>query len=506
MLLKVKALYLIAGRPIAILHEETARNLNLHVSDRIRLRNRSRKIVAPIDIVGKKTILSRNEIGLSQEIIQALNLKKNHMIEINPALKPLSTSYIYKKLQNKELSFTEIYSIISGIISNELTEAEVAFFVSGVYLNGMTLNETVSLTRAMVNTGQMLNLKNKIVVDKHSISGVAGNRTTPVVTSIVSAFIEKFHLDAVMPKTSSRAITSAAGTADVMETLANVEFSAEEMKKILRKVNACLVWGGSLGLAPADDKIIQTERILNLDPQAQLIASILSKKLTVNATHVLIDIPYGKYTKMKTFDDAVALKKKFDFVAKHFKLNLKCMITNGEEPIGKGMGPVLEMRDVVSVLRQDNERPLDLERKSVFLASEIISFLGMPKNLAFKQAKLLLESGEAFRKFGEIIEAQGGKLSEINERLQLAKFKAEICAHKSGKVISIDGKRMTSVARMAGCPADKSAGIYIHMRLGEQVKKGDALFTIYAETKDKLDYARLIAERTMPMTINGERK
>jgi len=503
MLLKVKALYLLAGKPVAILHEETARKLNLRVSDRIRIKNKGRKIVAPIDIVSKKTVLNRNEIALSQEIMQALNLKRSALIEINPALKPLSTNYILKKLHCKELSYTEIYSIISGIINNELTEAEIAYYVSGVYLNGMNLNEIISLTKAMVATGNQLHLKNKIVVDKHSISGVAGNRTTPIVTSIIGAFIDKFHLDAVMPKTSSRAITSAAGTADVIETLAKVDFSAEEMKKIIQKTNACLVWGGSLRLAPADDKIIQIERVLNLDPQAQLIASILSKKLTVNATHVLIDIPYGKYTKMKTFDNAVALKKKFDFVAKHFKLNLRCLITKGEEPIGRGMGPVLEMRDVISVLRQDNERPLDLERKSVFLASEIISFLGMPRHLAFNQAKELLESEAAFQKFGEIIKAQGGNLSDLDEKLKLGKFKAEINAHKTGKITSIDGKKITSIARMAGCPADKSAGLFLQRRLGEQVKKGEPLFVIYAETKDKLDYAKLIAERTMPMAING---
>lgn len=501
MSLKVKTLYLIAGRPIAILHEETAKKYNLHAGDRIRLKNRGKTIVAPIDITGGTTILTKNEIALSKEITDELKLKKNASIEISAALKPLSVNYISKKLHDKELSYTEIYSIVSAIVNNELTEAEVAYFVSGVYLCGMSLDEIVSLTRAMVRTGQRLDLRNKIIIDKHSIGGVAGNRTTPIVTSIIGAFIDKYKLDAVMPKTSSRAITSAAGTADVIETIAKVEFSVPEVKKILQKASACLVWGGSLGFAPADDKIIHAERILNLDPEAQLIASILSKKLAVNATHILIDIAYGKSAKVKTISDAIDLKKRFESVAKHFNLNLRCLTTKGDQPIGNGIGPALEIRDILAVLQREETRPVDLEKKSLYLASELLSFVTkMPKKEAYNDAKLLLESGEAFKKFKQIIEAQGGSLSNLDKKLKLASFKTEIGARKTGKIIEIDNKKIASITRIIGCPADTGAGIFLHKHAGDPVKKNEPLFTIYAETKDKLNYARHISERIMPVT------
>ena len=504
MLLKVKALRLFAGRPIAILHEETARYLNLHVGERIRIKRygRKREIVAPVDLSGGKTLLNKDEIALSQEIFFRLHVKDNELVEINPALKPLSINYIYKKLNKKTLTFTEIYSIISDVVNNELTEAEVAFFVSSIYLNGMNNDEIVSMTRAMVKTGAKLKINNPIIIDKHSIGGVEGNRTTPIIISILSVAIDHLKLNAVIPKTSSRAITSAAGTADVMETLAKVDFSIGELKEIIRKTNACLVWGGSLGLAPADDKIIQVERVLYLDPQAQLIASILSKKLSVNATHVLIDISYGKGAKVKDKNEAKKLKTKFEKISKKLNLNVIVTLTNGAQPLGNGIGAALEMLDVINILKQDKNRPMDLEKRSLFLASELLSFVtNMPKKNSQSICKELLISGKAFKKFEQIIEAQQGSLANLKNKLKLGAFKHDVRATKSGIVIDIKNKDMAKIARIIGSPSDKGAGIFLHKHKGKKVKKNQPLFTIYSETKAKLNYAKTIAERRKPVVV-----
>lgn len=502
MLLKVKALRLLAGRPIAILHAETAKQLNLHASERIRLKKQKQKIVAPIDITAGTTILSKNEIALSQEIIKQLKLKDKGFVDVTPALRPLSVNYIIKKLNGKKLSFTELYVIVSDIVNNELTEAEIAYFVSAVYLHGMSLQEIASLTKAMFKTGKQLKLNKHFVIDKHGIGGIEGNRTTPIVVAIIAALLDKLKIKAVMPKTSSRAITSAAGTADVMEVLAKVEFSVDEIKRILNKTKACIVWGGSLGLAPADDKIIQVERLISLDPEAQLIASILSKKLSVNATHVLIDISYGKSAKVKSIKEAAALKKKFEEIAKLFNLNLMAVLTKGEQPIGNGMGPVLEMRDILAVLQQQEKRPLDLEQKSLLLASKLLAFVTkMPKARAEQEVKTILKSQAAFKKFKQIIEAQHGSLNNLNGKLKPAKFKTEIKAKKQGIIEEIDNKKMAYIARIAGCPADRASGILLHKHINEKIKKGQALFTIYAETKEKLEYAKKIGERIKPVAV-----
>ncbi len=504
MLLKVKALRLLAGRPIAILHEETARYFNLHAGERVRIKRYGKKkeIVAPADLTGGKTMLNKDEIALSQEIIKALNLRSREIVEISIALTPLSVSYIHKKLNNQALTFTEIYSIISDIVHNELTEAEVAFFVSSVYLHGMNIEEIISMTKAMVKTGCKLKIDKPIIIDKHGIGGIEGNRTTPIVTSIIAAAIDKLKLKAVMPKTSSRAITSAAGTADVIETIAEVEFSIDEIKKIIKKTNTCLVWGGSLGLAPADDKIIRVERILSLDPEAQLIASILSKKLSVNATHVLLDISYGKDAKLKSRIGAVLLKRKFEKIALALNLNMKIILTDGSQPVGNGIGTNLEMRDVIAVLQQNKDRPLDLEKRSLSLASELLAFvINKPKKEAEKITKGILVSQQAFKKFEQIITAQKGSLENLKNKLYLGKFKQDIKADKTGTIKEISNKKMSYIARITGSPADHGAGIFLHKHLHDKVKKKQKIFTIYAETREKLNYAQKIAERIKPMIV-----
>lgn len=504
MLLKVKSIHLIAGKPIAMMHAQTAKWLNLHANERIKLKKYGKKqeMVAPVDIV--KGILKEDEIALSQEIINKLKLKSKTIVDVVPSLRPLSVSYIIKKLDNSQLTFTEYYAIVSDIVNNKLTEAEIAYFVSAVYLRGLSLDEITSLTKSMVKTGKKLDIPNPIVIDKHGIGGIEGNRTTPIVTSVIAALIDKLKLNAVMPKTSSRAITSAAGTADVIEILANVEFSTHQIKQILKKTNACLVWGGSLGLAPADDKIIQVERLLSLDPEAQLIASILSKKLSVNASHVLIDISYGKSAKVKNLLKAQAMGKKFYHVAKKLNLNLKVVLTNGDEPVGNGIGAALEMLDVLAVLKQDADRPLDLEKKSLFLASTLLAFVtGMQMSKANEETKKILESGEAFMKFKQIIEAQNGSLKNIDEKLRPAKFKAIIKAKKSGIIKEINNKKVAYIAKIAGCPADKKAGLLLHKHLNNKVKKNEALFTIYAETRAKLEYAKKLCERVKLFVIES---
>jgi putative thymidine phosphorylase len=283
----------------------------------------------------------------------------------------------------------------------------VAYFVSGVYQNGMSLQETIFLTDAVYSNGKSISWGSKLIVDKHSIGGIAGNRTTPIVVSICSA------AGLTMPKTSSRAITSASGTADVMEILTNVSFPSSELKRIVSKTGACLAWGGSLGLAPADDKLIRVERLLNLDPEPQLIASILAKKLSVGSKLVLIDIPYGVGAKV-TKKEALSLKSKFEKVGKAFKLKVFCVLTNGEQPIGNGIGPVMEMIDVLRVLNQDNP-PKDLEEKSLFLAGTILEISGkVKKGMGEKLASEILHSGKALKKFNEIIDAQGRKKIDLS--------------------------------------------------------------------------------------------
>lgn len=508
MFLKVHELNLTTGRPVAIINKESAKALNVHVNERVSIKkvNFKKNIIAIVDISANFT--DQDVIIVSKEIIDILKVKKGEVVEVSAAQKPLSVNYIVKKLNGKELNYTEIFSIISDIVENKLSEAEIAYFVSAVYLRKMSINETIDLTRAIIQAGKILNFDSKkIIADKHCIGGLAGNRTTPIVTAIIAAAIEKYKLKAVMPKTSSRAISSAAGTADVMETITNVEFSANQIKEILERANACLVWGGVIGLAPADDKIIQVERLLSLDPESQLIASILAKKISVGSTHILIDIPFGASSKIANEVDAKKLKEKFEQVAKAFKLNIKILLTKGDEPIGNGIGPLLELRDVLMVLNREKNAPLDLENKSLLLATELFSLISnIHKDKARQICVSLLESKAAHRAFQKIIEAQGTNLKTIDKKLELAKFKTTIVAEHSGKIEEISSKKFSALGRMAGAPESKKAGIYLHRHLKDYVRKNDPLFDIYSENKDKLNYTAEIAKRINPIKIKQDKK
>jgi len=488
MKLKLKKLTLDAGRPVAFLNEQDALSLNVHVGDRVEISKNSKKIVAIVDVV--KGFIPQGQISLSSEIIQYLNLKENDTIDVGLSIEPKSSRLIAKKLAGNPLNKKEIFCIIKDIVNNSLTEAEISYFISGVYEHGMSINETIYLTEAMWKTGKTIKWHTKEIVDKHSIGGIAGNRTTPIVVSICAS------AGLIMPKTSSRAITSASGTADVIETVAKVDFSVDDLKKIVKQTNACLAWGGSLGLAPTDDKLIRVERLLNLDPDSQLIASILAKKLAVGSKYVLIDIPYGRHAKV-TKEKAEALKKKFLKIGKHFKLKIKVILTDGSQPIGNGIGPVLEMLDVIKVLKQIDS-PKDLENKSLMLAGEILEMTGKAKKGEGKKlAAKILKSGEAFKKFNEIIEAQGKK----NIVLEPAKLTHEIKAPKTGKIISIDNKAINMLGRILGCPIDKAAGVYLYKHNNEIVKKGEPLITLYAESDKKLKEAINYYNESKPILV-----
>ena len=474
MKLRVKKIKLLAGRPVCMIHEETAKKLSLHVGNRVSIEKNSKKIISIVDTVSK--IINKNEIAVSEDIAENLNLKNKNIVNVRIIKAPYSIVLIKKKLNGGRLNKQEINEIIENIANNSLTETEIAFFVSAVYTKGMSLEETKNLTESMINAGNRLKLNGKIY-DKHSIGGVAGNRTTPIVVSICSAAGLK------IPKTSSRAITSASGTADVIETIAKVNFKIPEIKKIVNKTNACLVWGGALGLAPADDKIIKIENIVNIDSTSQLLASILSKKISVGSKYILIDIPYGNSGKVSK-KEAIKLKRYFLQLGNKFDLHLEVVLTEGNEPIGNGIGPVLEMKDIIKVLKTDNPSK-DLEEKSLFLAGKLLGLSGERKS--YEKAKEILYSGKAFKKFNEIIKAQGGNINRLNKLKP--KFSHNIKRKRKAKIKHIDNKLISRLARVAGCPEDKAAGIYIYKKKNQLANKNETILTIYAVSKEKLEQA-----------------
>ena len=477
MKLKVKLWRWSAGVPVAMLNSKIAQKMGVHATDRISIKTfekNSMEFSTVVDTIG--VFVKKNELAISFEIKEILGLREGQIVDVNIAETPRSLIFIKEKLDKKELSKKKIFEIIEDIVNNSLSEAEVALFISAMHIHGMNFKEITYLIEAILNSGQMISWGKKLIADKHCIGGVAGNRTTPIVVSICAA------AGLTIPKTSSRAITSAAGTADVMEVAAKVNFNMKEIKSIVKKTNACIVWCGGLGMVPADSKIIKIEKQLKIDPKAQLLASIMSKKLSVGSNHILIDIPYGKSAK---FDKkkALELKKDFEKLAKYFKKKMKVVLTDGSQPIGNGIGPRLELIDVIKVLNPEESGPLDLEEKSIFLSGQLLELTGKAKKGKGEElARKILVSGKAFEKFKQIIKAQNGSL-KLKEN---GKFKKDIFAKKNMIIKSIHNKKINSLARVVGCPVDKFSGIYLYNHVGDKVKKGEKLLTIYSESNARL--------------------
>lgn len=489
MKLNTKLLKWSAGVPVAILNTKTAEHLGIRIKDRILIETSSKRLITIVDTIG--LLVKEDEIAVSSELKERLNLKKGQKVEVEFAELPESLILIKKKLDGKRLSKKEVYLIIKDIVLNSLSEAEIALFISAMYKQGMNFREKVSLVEAILETGNKLNLKRKLIVDKHSIGGIAG-RVTPIIVSICAS------AGLTMPKTSSRAITTPAGTADAIETLAEVEFPMRKLRKIIQKTNACMVWGGALGMVPADSRIIQVEKMLNIDPEAQMLASIIAKKISVGSSHILIHLPYGKSAKVGK-SKALRLKKEFEKLGKHFNKKIKAIPIKNNGPVGNGVGPMLEMIDVIKVLKRE-DKCYQLEDRALTLSGELLEMTGRAKKgKGYSKAKEILDSGKAFDKFKQIIKAQGGSLSK--SKLKYAKFKKDIFSKKSGEVSEVDNKKVNSLARITGCPMDKSAGLYIYFHKGDIVKRGDKILTIYAESKPRLREAVKSCKEIKPISV-----
>jgi len=488
----VKRIDLTAGGKIVVLNETEAHENDLYTSHRVILKTGQSESIAIIDL--SSDLVKRGEVLLFSEAAEELGVPDGAKIEIKHMQRPESIEYIKKKMDGSPLSEHEIETIMRELMQNRLSEAELASYITSVYIRGMTDDEVVGLTQAVVSSGDTLKLGRKPICDKHCVGGVAGNRTTMVMVPIIAA------AGLYIPKTSSRSITSAAGTADTMETLCSVSLEVDEMRSIVQKSHGCVVWGGALRLASADDKLIKIRNPLSLDPTGVMLASILAKKKSVGAEHVIIDIPIGRGAKIPDKAGAKKLAGDFINIGKRLGMKIEVLVTDGSEPIGKGVGPALECVDVLSVL--GNSEPSDLRDKSCQLAGALLEITGkVKKGRGFDVASGLISSGKALAKFQEIVELQGGKQNVKISDVPVAKYKYEVKAPQDGRIYHIDNKMISKVARAAGAPNDKVAGVFLMCERGDRVHKGETLFEIHSDSETKLDFAIKALEGWEPMEL-----
>jgi len=407
----------------------------------------------------------------------------------------LALQAIRKKLVGKTLNYKEIFAIMDAISHERLSPILTTYFAASGYSKGFTDDEMFYLTKAMIETGEKLEFKG-IVADKHSIGGVPGTRTTLIVIPIVAA------AGFLIPKSSSRAITTPGGTADDMEVLAPVTFTKEQIYNIVAKTNACIVWGGSVDIAPADDELIKVEEPLMFESFDKILVSIMAKKIAFSSNHIVIDLPYGAHVKVHNKPDAELLAKKFEFLAKKFNVTLEVYVHEITQPAGRGVGPLLECRESLKVLEQNEDRPLDLEEKALTLAGMLLNLClkdaskkiqDQVKNEfgdGMKWASYILSSGHALKKMREIIKAQGGNSDIISEHLKPGQYSFEVKAKESAVVKDVNSANVTIIAKILGAPLQKKSGLYLHKKVGESIKPGDVVLSLYSESKKNLEEAK----------------
>jgi len=488
--LRANKIDLQAGYPwMVAIHQKDAARYGLRASDSLTLTWKDHQTEVAIDITDK--LVKPGYVGLLNDITENYKIKHDELLEFRLAGRPISIKAIQNKLLGKKLSYKEISSIIRDIVDHKLDDVEIAFFdASSFPKNSFSRKELYYLTKAIAETGEQFRLDGYRLADKHSIGGLPGNRVTPIVVAIVASY------DVYIPKTSSRAITSAAGTADTLEVIMPVKLSIAKTKSVVRKTHACLIWGGAVKLAPADDRLLKVSYRLALEPPFKMVVSIMAKKIAMGVKYLIIDMPIGKTAKVIHLKDAKKLSSLFKYIAKCFKIKIRVVIHKADGPVGRGIGPSLEARDILRVFQQKENRPLDLENKSIALAGILLELCGRaPKGKGRIMARQAIVNGNAWRKMQEIIKAQGGNEKIDSEKVKQGNYTFVYKSGKTGRVVDIDNKNLVEICRLLGAPAEKQAGVYLHKVVGNKIKKGEPLLTMHTISQLHINLARTVAKK-----------
>jgi thymidine phosphorylase len=481
--------------PIVLLHADCpiARSEGFTARAQIELTADGRTALATLYQVSDN-LIGVHDVGLSEVVWRRLGVLDGTPLTIKHPSPLESMSAVRSKVYGHRLDQDQLHSIIRDIVAERYSDVELATFVTAFSSQPASLDEMIALTRAMVAAGDQLAWPQDVIVDKHCVGGLPANRTTPLVVAIAAA------AGLTIPKTSSRAITSPAGTADTVETMTNVDLDLDAMRRVVEREGGCMVWGGSVRLSPADDIIIRVERAVDLDSSAQLVASVLSKKVAAGSTHVLLDLPVGPTAKVRSMAEAAELAAYLEQVAAAMGLHVRPLLTDGSQPVGFGLGPALEAHDVLSVLRCAAEAPRDLRERAILLGGALLELGGAAESGRGEQlATEILDDRRALQKFLAICDAQGGFREP-----PIAPLNHVVEATRGGTVVSFDNRLLARLAKLAGAPAAKSAGVQMHVKLGEALERGQPLLTLHAESRGELEYALAYLSRNPGMIETSE--
>jgi thymidine phosphorylase len=445
-----------------------------------------RRLQARVHVCGIEGATKPGEIGLSVEAFEALGVAEGTPVTVRAIPAPRSRELLSRKIRGEALDEPQYRRVLRDVVEGRYSDRELTAFLVAATRH-LSDAEVLSLARVRTSLAHQIAWDEKMVVDKHSMGGIPGNRLSPIVVPLVAAH------GLAMPKTSSRAITSAAGTADTMEVVARVDLNAQDVRRCVAQARACIAWNGRLSHSLLDEVMNAITRPLAIDSNRWSVASILSKKKAAGATHVIVDLPYGPHAKIHGEQEALALAALFEATGRGIGLQVRALATDGSQPIGHGIGPALEMRDVLQVLDNDARAPADLREKALLFAGVILSWDPAVGSVEAGRglAQSLLQSGAARQAFERIVNAQGRNEAPPAAPSALVHV---VRAPRAGKVVAIDGWAIAGIARRAGAPGDPGAGIDLRCKVGDAVEAGDVLYRIHAASPEDLAACRACLE------------
>jgi thymidine phosphorylase len=481
--------------PIVLMHSECpiARSEGFAARAQVELHAAGRTALATLYQVSD-SIVGAHEVGLSEVVWRRLGVEDGTPLTVRHPQPLQSMSDVRSKVYGHRLTPLQLRSVMHDIAAELYSDVQLAAFVTAFSSQPSDIGEMVALTRSMVDVGERLSWPGELIIDKHCVGGLPANRTTPLVVAIAAS------AGLTIPKTSSRAITSPAGTADAMETMAPVDLDSATMRRVVEREGGCIVWGGSVRLSPADDILIRVEKALDLDNSSQLVASVLSKKIAAGSTHVVIDMPVGPTAKVRSDAESEQLAHHLEQVGAELGLHVRPIRTDGRQPVGNGIGPALEAKDVLAVLHGSPGAPADLRQRAVQLGAAVLELGGAADaGAGGEMAESILGSGKALRKFEAICEAQGGFRQPPTAPLQDV-----VTATMDGHVSAINNRLLAKIAKLAGAPAAKAAGAELHVKLRDAVAKGQPLITVHAQSPGEMEYALAFARANTDTIQVGE--
>ena len=456
---------------------------NIKTLTRVEIHGGKKPVFAFLQVVENSKIIRPDELGLNSEAFEQIELSEGSKITLTLTPSAQSLQAVKRKIAGNILSSKDYCLIADDIANNRYSNMDIASFLVAMG-SFVTPSEVLDLTQALRGDKNLDWGGEEIVCDYHCMDDIPANKVDLIITALVSAY------GLPMPKLVLPSLNSTIGVLDAMKGLANVEVDARSLKKQVLERRGAVASLENIDICAADKIICGVERQNGLSTLERAVASMLANKLAAGITHLLVDIPVGIRSKIKTSQEAMRLRKLIEYVGDMLGLNVDVAITDGSEPIGSGIGAALEARDVMNVLKNKEEAPDDLREKSLFMAGRILEF--DPKlrgGQGFLVAKELLKSGKAFDCFQMIVKTQGKK-----EPAQLGHLTRDIVADKSGSIVRINTALINRIAILAGAGQYAGAGIDIFRKSGESVTAGDILYRIYSCNQNDFAFVSSIIE------------